>query len=295
MKNNKKGFTLIEMMVVIVIVAILVAVIIPIVNGSTVKAAAATNAANLRGVEGQLVSIMLSDPEAFDAADKAIRDGEIEDTQEGIAWTKNRIAELQGILADEQATLDRTEAAIKAANRTLNALGTVMSYVGNPDSWTEDSIAAESVSHNCNNDKVCTALKAVSWFTGYSCKLPVKSTYVAAKKTLANEDAIKQAALERYREAEAELAELDGDLDGWSAELDAEREGMYSYVAENGWITLDNGMKVEAPAAQKVKTDNIDCPVNTQMVVYVDTTNYIFDAVYVTYDKEVFQAIADEK
>ena len=50
MKMNKKGFTLIEMLVVIAIIAVLVAIIIPTVSSATVKASAATNAANLRSL-----------------------------------------------------------------------------------------------------------------------------------------------------------------------------------------------------------------------------------------------------
>jgi len=53
-KMNKKGFTLIEMLVVIAIIAVLVAIIIPIVGSSTEKARAATDAANLRSVKASL-------------------------------------------------------------------------------------------------------------------------------------------------------------------------------------------------------------------------------------------------
>ena len=49
-KMNKKGFTLIEMLVVIAIIAVLVAIIIPTVSSSTDKAKAATDAANLRSM-----------------------------------------------------------------------------------------------------------------------------------------------------------------------------------------------------------------------------------------------------
>ena len=49
-KMNKKGFTLIEMLVVIAIIAVLVAIIIPTVSNATTKAKAATDAANLRAV-----------------------------------------------------------------------------------------------------------------------------------------------------------------------------------------------------------------------------------------------------
>ena len=52
--RSKKGFTLIEMLVVIAIIAILVSVIVPTVSNATVKAKAATDAANLRTVLGSL-------------------------------------------------------------------------------------------------------------------------------------------------------------------------------------------------------------------------------------------------
>ena len=48
MKMNKKGFTLIEMLVVIAIIAILVAIVIPVVGNSTEKAKEAKDAANIR-------------------------------------------------------------------------------------------------------------------------------------------------------------------------------------------------------------------------------------------------------
>jgi len=49
-KLNKKGFTLIEMLVVIAIIAVLVSIIVPVVGNSTAKAKAATDAANLRSI-----------------------------------------------------------------------------------------------------------------------------------------------------------------------------------------------------------------------------------------------------
>ena len=59
-KMNKKGFTLIEMLVVIAIIAVLVSIIVPVVGNSTVKAAAATNAANLRSYASEVAIIYLS-------------------------------------------------------------------------------------------------------------------------------------------------------------------------------------------------------------------------------------------
>jgi len=49
-KMNKKGFTLIEMLVVIAIIAVLVSIIVPVVGNSTTKAKAAADAANLRSI-----------------------------------------------------------------------------------------------------------------------------------------------------------------------------------------------------------------------------------------------------
>lgn len=54
MLRNKKGFTLIEILVVIAIIAILVAIVVPTISDATVKAKAATDAANLRTVLGVL-------------------------------------------------------------------------------------------------------------------------------------------------------------------------------------------------------------------------------------------------
>lgn len=53
-KLNKKGFTLIEMLVVIAIIAILVAIIIPTVTNATEKARQATDVANIRGYIAEL-------------------------------------------------------------------------------------------------------------------------------------------------------------------------------------------------------------------------------------------------
>jgi len=58
-KKNKKGFTLIEMMAVIAIIAVLVSIVVPTVGGHLTKANAATNAANMRAIKGQVSTMML--------------------------------------------------------------------------------------------------------------------------------------------------------------------------------------------------------------------------------------------
>lgn len=63
--RNKKGFTLIEMLVVIAIIAVLISIAIPVITYSTNRAAAATNAANLRGVYGKLNTMKTLNPDDF--------------------------------------------------------------------------------------------------------------------------------------------------------------------------------------------------------------------------------------
>ena len=67
MNKKKKGFTLIEMLVVIAIIAILVSIIVPVVGKHTVKASAAANAANLRSIKATLSAKMISEPDLFES------------------------------------------------------------------------------------------------------------------------------------------------------------------------------------------------------------------------------------
>ncbi len=60
MKMNKKGFTLIEMLVVIAIIAVLVSIVIPTVSTATEKAAEAADAANIRSAIAELTTNVLS-------------------------------------------------------------------------------------------------------------------------------------------------------------------------------------------------------------------------------------------
>ena len=60
-KMNKKGFTLIEMLVVIAIIAVLVAIIVPTVSSSTMKAKGAADAANLRSIAAEAAIDYLED------------------------------------------------------------------------------------------------------------------------------------------------------------------------------------------------------------------------------------------
>lgn len=59
-KMNKKGFTLIEMLVVIAIIAVLVSIVIPVVGNSTEKAKEAADAANIRAAIAEVTTKGLS-------------------------------------------------------------------------------------------------------------------------------------------------------------------------------------------------------------------------------------------
>lgn len=71
-KNNSKGLTLIEMMIVIAIIAVLVSIVTPIVGKATLKSRASTNAANLRAVEGTLSTMRVGNYDAFMTAASAM-------------------------------------------------------------------------------------------------------------------------------------------------------------------------------------------------------------------------------
>ena len=58
-KNNKKGFTLAELLIVVAIIAVLVAVSIPVFNAQLEKARESTDIANLRATKAEAVSMYL--------------------------------------------------------------------------------------------------------------------------------------------------------------------------------------------------------------------------------------------
>ena len=59
-KMNKKGFTLIEMLVVIAIIAVLVSIVIPVVGSATEKAKEAADVANIRSAVAEITTTALA-------------------------------------------------------------------------------------------------------------------------------------------------------------------------------------------------------------------------------------------
>ncbi len=68
--KSKKGFTLVELMIVVVIMAILVAVAVPIYNAVTENARKKTCASNRRNIISQITNNAMSDPSILAAGVK---------------------------------------------------------------------------------------------------------------------------------------------------------------------------------------------------------------------------------
>lgn len=63
-KNNKKGFTLAELLIVVAIIAVLVAISIPIFTAQLEKSREAVDAANIRSAYAELVADYLTESAA---------------------------------------------------------------------------------------------------------------------------------------------------------------------------------------------------------------------------------------
>ena len=116
-KMNKKGFTLIEMLVVIAIIAVLVSIVVPVVGNSNNKARGAADAANLRSY-------------AATAALEYLEDGKLDTTSYDCksecypSITSITISESAGTIVAKFGTYDIAHFANIAKTGTIPALPT---------------------------------------------------------------------------------------------------------------------------------------------------------------------------
>ena len=95
MKNNKKGFTLMEMLIVVAIIAVLVAIAIPVLNSTLEKSREAADAANLRAAYAEVMINALEDP------DGTVAPIDVDATQTIDGWDNKTIESIGGIKLPE--------------------------------------------------------------------------------------------------------------------------------------------------------------------------------------------------
>lgn len=108
-KNNNKGFTLMEMLIVVAIIAVLVAIAIPVFTNQLEKAREATDAANIRSAYAEVMACAMTGTDKQEAKDKNDvdvnndKDGEytysktVMATQKQTKWQNTSIEEIAGI------------------------------------------------------------------------------------------------------------------------------------------------------------------------------------------------------
>lgn len=290
--RNRKGFTLIEMMIVIAIIAVLVSVVIPVMTGSTEKAAAATNAANLRSVEGELTAMMLVEPDAFgNANDKANRNEEIdteindrEDFETDLAEAEANVATLQQAADAAKDRLDSAQATVDGYMEQL--AGVDMDALKNAaDNSCDSGCSGEGC--NATHSAACQA-KDDAYESAQNTNILLGIANVTLETAKLGNDLASQA-LEVGQKA------IQAIKDGNQAELDnlnSEKFNLYHYEAVDGWIELDNGTKIKAPSSKAVNLNGVVIEKDVPMVVYVNTLERTAFAVYGNYDKSVFAMVA---
>jgi len=103
-KNNNKGFTLMEMLIVVAIIAVLVAIAIPVFTNQLEKAREATDAANIRSAYAEVMACALTDAaDETNGVKKGGTDGaytyskHVDAAQKQTGWQNTSIEDIAGI------------------------------------------------------------------------------------------------------------------------------------------------------------------------------------------------------
>lgn len=89
-EQGNKGFTLMEMLIVIAIIAVLVAIAIPIFSQQLENSREATDAANIRSAYAEVAAAALNDPSTDHTAEVTL-------TQTVSGWTNTSIKDIAGV------------------------------------------------------------------------------------------------------------------------------------------------------------------------------------------------------
>ena len=105
-KLNKKGFTLVEMLAVVAIIAVLVAIMSPVAGNAIEKAKAASNAANLRSLQAEI--LMNESDEETELSEPKFYHIDAVDSTEGLDDTADPVT-YDGLTAEQWAAIANGE------------------------------------------------------------------------------------------------------------------------------------------------------------------------------------------
>lgn len=125
-KMNNKGFTLMEMLIVVAIIAVLVAIAIPVFTNQLEKAREATDAANIRSAYAEVMACALTDAANDNKNDVKVTENktgkqvtktyekDVVCTQKQTGWQNTSITEIAGLKTGD--TTDGTQVSAKTLN-----------------------------------------------------------------------------------------------------------------------------------------------------------------------------------
>ena len=142
---NKKGFTLIEMLVVIAIIAVLVSIVIPVVGNSTEKAKEAADAANIRAAIAEVTTSGLTN--------EGTKEKVVTLTQTGDFDTNTDLTNIGGFPLtafnnQTSVTIKYTDAGVTVGNKTVAQWGCT-TFVDNLPAASEGGTAGDGKCDNC--------------------------------------------------------------------------------------------------------------------------------------------------